>query len=80
MNTRIFIALCLYTLAVGALAWARPAFLVGPDGEWKRATFDTSAQTSVFGPAVVFPVLAVLCFYIAALIMLVLQKTAPKGV
>lgn len=79
MGPRITIALLLYTLVVGLLAWARPAFLVGPDGRWKRATFNTSAENSIFGPAVVFPVLAILSYYVAALILVVVPRRAAAA-
>jgi len=76
---RIVIAILLYTIVVGVLVWTRPAFLVAPDGQWKVTAFDTNDHTSMIGPAVVFPVLAVVCFYLASLIGLVIPRGLKGG-
>lgn len=65
LTGRVGLALTLYLALVALLAWRRPAFLFAPDGGWKAAGLETSAHRSVLGAAVLFPLLAVVSYYVA---------------
>jgi len=68
LTLRVWLALALYIFFVALLAWARPAFLMTPDGQFKQAGLETSDQRSVLSAAVLFPLVAVLCYYLASVL------------
>lgn len=68
MANRWLIALVLYLLIIAVLVIVKPASLFMANGDPKQWGTDNSDTTSVFAPAISFPILAFLCYYIAVLI------------
>lgn len=63
MANRLLIALLVYVLIIAILLIIKPASLFMANGEPKQWGVDNSDTTSVFAPAISFPLLAVLCYY-----------------
>lgn len=64
---RWHVALALYLIVVGAIVLIRPALMFDAEGKVKPWGLDTEAGESVFAVQVVFPILAVLIYYIVVL-------------
>ena len=62
------IALTLYLIIIGILLIIKPAMMFSKDETPKMWGLGTSEQISVFSPMIVFPVLAILSYYIAVFI------------
>lgn len=64
------IAITLYLVIIGILLIIRPAMMFSKDESPKIWGIETSDKVSIFSPMIVFPVLAILCYYIAVWIEL----------
>jgi hypothetical protein len=63
MANRLLVALLVYVMIIAVLLIVKPASLFMANGEAKRWGVENSETTSVFAPAISFPVLAILCYY-----------------
>lgn len=72
--SRAAIALTLYLVFVTTVIAARPALMFDRDGRPKRWGARVSDTTSVFAPAFVFPLAALLAYVLASLLQLSLPR------
>jgi hypothetical protein len=70
--TRWYIAILFYLILVCILLALRPAMLFQPDKTYRRWGMKRSADHSLFSIAFLFPLLAVLSYYLAAFYMILL--------
>ena len=68
------IAVFLYLTCIAILLIAKPAMMFTADGQPKQWGVNTNEVTSIFSPMFVFPVLAIVCYYIGVWIELVLDN------
>lgn len=64
------IALTLYFIIIGIILIIKPAMMFSKDDSPKIWGVETSEKVSIFSPMIVFPILAILCYYIAVWIEL----------
>mgnify|MGYP003344320466 CR=1 FL=1 len=69
---RWIVALVLYLLIILSLFATKPALMFSENGKIKDFGVGLSKGKSIFAPAVSFPILAVLCFFIATIIYVVI--------
>lgn len=65
--TRWYIAILLYLIIVCLLLALRPAMMFKPDKDYRRWSMRRDADHSIFSVAIIFPLLAIVCYYISAL-------------
>ena len=60
----------MYLLVTLILIYIQPSMLFTTDGKPKQWSLErnSNCETSVFSPAIVFPVVAIICYYISAFI------------
>jgi hypothetical protein len=71
---RWFFAIVLYIIIVLAILAIRPAFMFNEQGQLKEWSLTQSANTTIFGAQIVFPILAFLCYYLTVLIEVFVPK------
>jgi hypothetical protein len=59
------LALFFYLLIIGILLITKPAFLFTADNQLKHWDVENSPETSILAPAIVFPLLALGCYYLS---------------
>lgn len=59
------LALFLYLLIIGILLITKPPFLFTADNQLKHWDIENTSETSILAPAIVFPLLALLCYYLS---------------
>lgn len=69
------VALALYGVSVSLILWIRPALMFDGSGNVKRFGSSTSDSESIFSVTIMFPILGIVCFYMACFIQLVSSKT-----
>ena len=69
---RWIVALILYLLIVLLLFATKPSIMFDKNGKIKEFGIGLSQGKSLFAPAVVLPILAVFCFFIATLVYVVI--------
>lgn len=62
---RIHVAIMLYIVLIALLIIIKPAMMFMANGDPKQWGTENTETTSVFAPAVMFPGLALVCYYIA---------------
>ena len=72
MANRLLLALFVYVAIIALLVIIKPASLFMANGEPKQWGSENTETTSVFAPAISFPVLALLCYYMAVWLEVVL--------
>lgn len=72
MANRLLLALFVYVAIIALLVIIKPASLFMANGEPKQWGSENTETTSVFAPAISFPVLALLCYYVAVWLEVVL--------
>lgn len=65
---RLLIAILLYILIVAIILLTKPPIMFNSKNEIKNWGLERDENTSIFSPMIVFPVIAIICYYIAALI------------
>lgn len=65
--TRWYIAILLYLIVVCLLLALRPSMMFKPDKDYRQWSVRRDADHSIFSIAIVFPVLAIVCYYLSAL-------------
>lgn len=65
--SRWYIAILLYLIIVCLLLALRPAMLFKEDKDYKRWSVHRSSDNSIFSIMFLFPVIAIVCYYLAAL-------------
>ena len=63
---RVFYAIFIYVLIIFALMYTKPALLFTVDGDPKKFGMMIDAETSIFAPVFLFPVIAFVCYYLTA--------------
>jgi hypothetical protein len=63
-----FVALILYGLLVLLLLWIRPSMMFDANGHIKDFGTSTSATESVFSIKIMFPLIAIVSYYVAGFI------------
>lgn len=66
MLSRVFYAIMLYVLIIFALMYTKPALLFNAEGEPKKFGMTIDAETSIFAPIFLFPLIAFFCYYLMA--------------
>ena len=69
---RIGFAVLLYGAVLAVLMAARPSLMFDANGQPKRWGTGTNETTSLFAPALFFPLMAVLCYFAAIAVDMVL--------
>lgn len=69
---RWIVALVLYLLIVLLLFATKPSLMFAQDGRMKEFGVGLSKGKSLFAPALMLPILAVVCFFIATIIYVVI--------
>ena len=65
---RLLFAIILYILIVVTILFTKPAIMFNSKGEIKKWGLERDEHTSIFSPMIVFPVIAIVCYYVAACI------------
>jgi hypothetical protein len=65
---RWHISLLLYVFVVSILVAIRPALMFKADGSPKKWGGVIDEETSIFAPAFMIPLLAVLCYFVASMV------------
>lgn len=65
---RLLIAILLYGLIVAIILLTKPPFMFNSKNEMKKWGIERDENTSIFSPMIVFPVIAIISYYIAAFI------------
>lgn len=65
--SRWYIAVLIYLIAVCLLLALRPAMLFKADKDYKRWSVHRTPDNSIFSIMIVFPVLAILSYYLSVL-------------
>jgi len=65
---RLVIAIILYILIVVTLIFTKPSIMFNAKGEIKKWGIERDEDTSIFSPMIIFPVIAIICYYVAACI------------
>lgn len=68
------IALVLYIVIIMVLLITKPAMMFSADNMPKQWGSQTTEKTSVFSPMIVFPLLAIICYYLGVWIELVFDN------
>jgi len=66
------IAITVYLLIALVLIYFKPAMMFTPEGDVKHWSSENTETTSVFSLVIVFPILALLCYYLGVWIELLL--------
>lgn len=64
--SRIFYSIILYVFIIWILIYTKPSLLFNTEGHPKRLGSSIDAETSIFAPAFLFPIIAFLCYYIVS--------------
>ena len=65
--SRWYIAVLLYLIVVCLILALRPRMLFKDDKDYKRWAVHRSEDNSIFSIMIAFPVIAIVCYYLAAL-------------
>ena len=65
---RLLFAIILYVLIVVTILFTKPSIMFNSKGEIKKWGLERDESTSIFSPMIVFPVIAIICYYVAACI------------
>ena len=65
---RLLIAIVLYILIVAIILFTKPSIMFNANGDIKKWGIERDEDTSIFSPMIVFPVIAIICYYVAACI------------
>jgi hypothetical protein len=68
---RIVIAIVLYIAIITILVIAKPSIMFNSKNEIKKWGIERDEDTSIFSPMIVFPIIAMICYYIASLVELI---------
>jgi hypothetical protein len=68
---RIIIAIVLYIVIITAIVLTKPSIMFNQKNEVKKWGIERNDDTSIFSPMIVFPIIAIICYYIASLIELI---------
>lgn len=63
---RLLFAIILYIIIVVTLIFTKPAIMFNSNGEIKKWGLERDENTSTFSLMVVLPVIAIMCYYVAA--------------
>ena len=69
---RWLFALTLYVLIIYLIITLQPAMMFDPYGKPKEFGIGVSDGKSVLAPAFVFPIIAIICYFIASMIQFIL--------
>jgi len=67
---RWFVAVFVYGIIVAILVAAKPALMFDPDGNIKSCGTGIMYGATPFSPAIVFPILAILCYIMSCIFSL----------
>ena len=62
------VAIVIYIMLVGLVLLIKPAMMFTAVGRVKYWSSQNTEESSVFSPMIVFPILAVLCYYLGVLL------------
>ena len=65
---RLLFAIILYILIVATILFTKPAIMFNSNGDVKKWGLERDENTSIFSPMIVFPLIAIICYYVAACI------------
>lgn len=65
---RLLIAIVLYILIVAIILLTKPPIMFNANGDIKKWGIERDEDTSIFSPMIVFPLIAIICYYVAACI------------
>lgn len=68
MVSRLQLAMFLYLVIIALIMAYRPALMFTPTKEAKAWAIENTNTTSILAPAFSFPLIAVLCYYIAVVV------------
>ena len=68
---RIIIAIVLYIAIITILVVVKPSIMFNSKNEIKKWGIERDEDTSIFSPMIVFPIIAMICYYIASLFELI---------
>lgn len=63
---RVFYAIFIYVLIIFSIMYTKPALLFTVEGEPKKFGLIIDAETSIFAPVFLFPIIAFISYYIMA--------------
>lgn len=65
---RLFIAIILYIIIVVTLIYTKPSIMFNSQNDAKKWGLVRDENTSIFSPMIVFPIIAIISYYFAAMI------------
>ena len=68
---RIIIAIVLYIAIITVIVVVKPSIMFNSKNEIKKWGIERDEDTSIFSPMIVFPIIAMICYYIASLVELI---------
>lgn len=64
----LIVAIVLYILIVAIILFTTPSIMFNSNGDVKKWGLERDENTSIFSPMIVFPIIAMICYYLAACI------------
>jgi hypothetical protein len=65
---RLLLAIILYVVIIATIIYTKPAIMFDSNNEVKKWGIDRDENTSIFSPMITFPVIAIICYYVATVI------------
>lgn len=65
---RLLIAIILYIIIVVTLIYTKPSIMFNAENDAKKWGLERDENTSIFSPMIVFPIIAIISYYFAAMI------------